>query len=79
MNKDSNPSFKSYKPMTYRFIVSIDVDAMSLNESYYKLDQALAECSNKHSIEWEFTDEAYFPDGEEIDPNILDKLKNSIK
>ncbi len=70
--KDSQPSLRQALPGTYRFVVCIDIESTSLNEAYSNLYESMKEISSKR-LDWESTDEAYFPDGEEIDPVILQK------
>ena len=70
--KDSKPSLKQALSGTYRFVVCVDVESTSLNEAYSNLYDSMKVICYKQ-LEWESTDEAYFPDGEEIDPVILQK------
>lgn len=75
--QDSQPSLNiNLKNDTYRFVICVDVEAMSLDNAYSYLYDAMAKISNS-TLEWESTDEAYFPDGEEIDPKILQKSREA--
>jgi hypothetical protein len=74
--RDSQPSVKKVVPLTYRFVICVDVDATSLENAYNDLYDSMKEISSQ-SLEWESTDEAYFPDGEEVDPIILQKARLS--
>ena len=72
--KNSKPSLKQAVSGTYRFVICIDINSTSLNEAYSKLYDSMKKISSPQ-LEWESTDEAYFPDGEEVDPTILQKSR----
>ena len=68
--RDSQPSVKKVVPLTYRFLICVDVDATSLENAYSDLYDSMKEISSQ-SLEWESTD------GEEVDPIILQKARLS--
>ncbi len=56
----------------YRFVVCVDVDADDLPEAYAGLLQRM------NANDWESTDEAYAPDGEQIDKDELTRARESV-
>jgi len=76
MNKslDSQPELYSPQKSTYRFVICVDVEESDLAFAYSKLYHSMALISSKE-LDWESTDEAYFEDGEEVDPNLLQKAR----
>lgn len=76
MNKslDSQPQLYSPQKSTYRFVICVDVEESDLSLAYSKLYHSMKLISSKE-LDWESTDEAYFEDGEEVDPNILQKAR----
>jgi len=66
----------------FRFIVAVDVDAVSLPEAYKKLRTQLDKTTSESSrgeIGWETTDEAFDNQGNQIDPDELqDVISSSI-
>ena len=56
--------------MSFRLVVSIDIeDVESLDEAYSHLYDFM-KCSPKN-IDWESTDEGYDEDGQELDPQDI--------
>jgi hypothetical protein len=64
----------TYSKSQFRFVICVDVEEKDLASAYSKLYDAMAEISSPQ-LEWESTDEAYFEDGEEIDPKFLQKAR----
>lgn len=60
--------------MSYRLIVCFDIEADNLEGAYRKLEGQL----RRIPIAWETSDEAYDEDGEEIDPDVLQKAIVSV-
>ena len=58
----------------YRFVICVDVEDTDLSAAYSKLYDAMGKISSPQ-LEWESTDEAYFEDGEGIDPQLLQKAR----
>jgi hypothetical protein len=56
----------------YRFVVCVDVEAKNLPDAYAGLLQRM------NANDWESTDEAYDPDGEEIDEDELAKARDVV-
>jgi len=54
----------------YRFAILIDIKADNLEDAYKELCAALKQQPNG----WESTEEAYSPDGELIDPDIVNEV-----
>lgn len=72
---DSTPFLnENSKSSNFRFVICVDVQAKSLNSAYSKLYDSMKGISSS-DLEWESTDEAYFEDGEEVDPNFLEKAR----
>lgn len=67
---------------TYRWVVCIDINAQSLEESYghvYNLMKELKKDSKNLTYEdWESTDEVYDPEGGQIDPDVIQKARESF-
>ncbi len=62
-----------------RFIVCIDIDEDDLTEAYAKLWEAMNTAERQHRF-WEgfeSTDEAFGPDGEQIDVDVLHAARNA--
>lgn len=53
----------------YRFVISVDLDAESLQEAYSKLLKRM------NANDWESTDEAYGPDGERVPEHELTAVR----
>jgi hypothetical protein len=57
-----------------RFIVMFDViNQTTLKEAYKELYTAMGKSGLPPHIQWESTDEAYYEDGSEVDPDDLQK------
>ena len=57
---------------TYRLVVSIDVDASSLEDAYTQVYEHL---SKQRSIDWESTNEAFDAYGEPVPPGELQAVR----
>lgn len=57
---------------SYRFVIFVDVQADTLEEAYVKL------LARMNANDWESTDEAYAPDGEQIDATVLQSSKEAV-
>lgn len=64
----------------YRFVVCIDIEAGNLEGAYSRLCAAMGkvEVSTQGSIQWESTDEAYDPDGFEVDADKLSDARMAV-
>ena len=61
-----------------RFIIAVDIeDAGSLERAYQKLYNAMSRIKSK-SIDWESSNEAYWPCGERIDERELDAARMEV-
>ena len=56
----------------YRFVVCVDIEAENLPEAYEKL------LGRMNANDWESTDEAYGPDGEEIGEKRLSQARAKV-
>lgn len=56
-----------------RLVVCIDFDVDTVEEAYRSLDEGLRDVRFKHGLGWETSDEAFWDDGNEIDPKYLNK------
>ena len=55
--------------MTYRLIIAVDVNADDLADAYARVYRFMG--TTPPGMDWESTDEAYDPDGEIIDADLL--------
>lgn len=57
----------------YRFVICVDLEASSLEDAYRKLcaNMGAVEASTQGRVQWESTDEAYEPDGSQVDEDTL--------
>lgn len=64
----------------YRFVICVDLEASSLEDAYSRLCAAMGkvEVSTQGSIQWESTDEAYDPDGFEVDADKLSDARMAV-
>ena len=60
----------------YRIVTCIDIEASSLEEAYEKL--YLQFKTLPKGMEWESSDEAYGPDGEEVEPDELQAARMKV-
>jgi hypothetical protein len=69
--------------MAYRFIIAVDIDADDLKSAYGKLYHFMGQRGpgvgwDRKDLDWESTDENYDDDGEEIDPDVMQKARMEV-
>lgn len=64
----------------YRFVICVDVAAENLEAAYRELLARMGEVERitEGKVQWESSDEAYTPDGDEVDANELNETRMRV-